>query len=109
MELYSNMYQYLRQSKLKGYWGMKTSGEVSYTEKLDLNASFVKAMSAGMQSKEETAVQEKLGKIRAKLKAGARLTAMGAVSAWTHSSFQTALRVWRKSPSPMDAKNSSAE
>lgn len=75
MELYSNMYQYLRQSKLKGYWGMKTSGEVSYTEKLDLNASFVKAMSAGMQSKEETAVQEKLGKIRAKLKAGARLTA----------------------------------
>lgn len=75
MELYSNMYQYLRQSKLKGYWGMKTSGEVSYTEKLDLNASFVKAMSAGMQSKEETAVQEKLGKIRTKLKAGARLTA----------------------------------
>lgn len=74
MELYSNMYQYLRQSKLKGYWGMKTSGEVSWTEKLDLNASFARAVSPGMQSNEDAAVQEKLGKIRSKLKAGARLT-----------------------------------
>lgn len=75
MELYSNMYQYLRQTKLKGYLDMKESGEVSWTEKLDLNASFARAISPGMQSKENAAVQEKLGKIRAKLKAGAKLTA----------------------------------
>lgn len=74
MELYNNMYQYLRQTKMAGYWDMKESGEVSWLEKINLNASSVKAVYPGMQSNEETAVQEKLGKIRAKLRAGARLT-----------------------------------
>lgn len=74
MELYNNMYQYLRQTKMQGYWEMKESGEVPLTEKMDLHASFAKAISSRGKSSDETAVQAKLGKIRAKLKAGARLT-----------------------------------
>ncbi|MDE6961470.1 MAG: hypothetical protein K2P27_11500, partial [Lachnospiraceae bacterium] len=74
MELYNNMYQYLRQTKMQGYWEMKESGEVPLTEKMDLHASFAKAISSGGKTSDETAVQAKLGKIRAKLKAGARLT-----------------------------------
>lgn len=74
MEIYSNVYQYLRQSKMEGYWGMKTSGEIPWTEKMDLNAPFAKIVYPGMKSSEETAIQQKLGKIRAKLRAGARLT-----------------------------------
>lgn len=74
MELYSNAYQYLKQKKMKGYVEMKASGNLSWTDKIDLNASLTKALSPGMKSNEEMAVQEKLGKIRAKLRSGARLT-----------------------------------
>lgn len=48
MEYYSNAYQYMKQKKIQAY--------------------------PEMESSEETAVQEKLGKIRAKLQSGARLT-----------------------------------
>ena len=37
MEIYSNVYQYLRQEKLEGLWGMKKSGVLSLTDKMDLN------------------------------------------------------------------------
>lgn len=74
MEIYSNVYQYLRQEKLEGLWGMKKSGICSLTDKMDLNAAFTKAVYPGMISNEEAAVKEKLCKIRAKLRSGARLT-----------------------------------
>ncbi len=74
MELYNNIYQYLRQTKMEGYWGMKESGELSWMEKVNLNASFTKAVSSGTKSNDEMAIQRKLGKIRAKLRSGARLT-----------------------------------
>ena len=74
MEYYSNAYQYLKQKKMQNWLEMKVSGEVSWTDKIALDASPAQALSPGMKSGEETAVQEKLGKIRAKLQAGARLT-----------------------------------
>lgn len=74
MELYNNVYQYLKQTKMKGYWGMKESGDLSWTDKIDLNASIAQGVRSGMTDNEEMKIQEKLGKIRAKLRAGARLT-----------------------------------
>ena len=74
MEIYSNVYQYLRQEKLEGLWGMKKSGVLSLTDKMDLNVAFAKAVYPGMISNEEAAAQDKLCKIRAKLRSGARLT-----------------------------------
>lgn len=74
MEYYSNAYQYLKQKKMLSYLEMKTSGDLSWTDKIDPGVSPTQALSLGMKSSEEMAVQEKLGKIRAKLQSGARLT-----------------------------------
>ena len=74
MEYYSNAYQYLKQKKMLSYLEMKTSGDLSWTDKIDPGVSPTQALSPGMKSSEEMAVQEKLGKIRAKLQSGARLT-----------------------------------
>ncbi len=74
MELYSNAYQYLKQKKMKSYVKMKTSGDLAWTDKIDLNASFAKALNGGRKSSEETAVQEKIAGLRAKLLSGARLS-----------------------------------
>ena len=74
MEYYSNAYQYLKQKKMLSYLEMKTSGDLSWTDKIDPGVSPTQALSSGMKSSEEMAVQEKLGKIRAKLQSGARLT-----------------------------------
>ncbi len=74
MEYYSNAYQYLKQKKMLSYLEMKTSGDLFWTDKIDPGVSPTQALSPGMKSSEEMAVQEKLGKIRAKLQSGARLT-----------------------------------
>lgn len=74
MELYSNAYQYLKQKKMKGYVEMKKSGALSWTDKIDPNASFVKVLNSGLKSCEEAGVQEKIGQLRAKLLSGAGLT-----------------------------------
>ncbi len=74
MEYYSNAYQYLKQKKMLSYLEMKTSGDLSWTDKIDPGVSPTQALFPGMKSSEEMAVQEKLGKIRAKLQSGARLT-----------------------------------
>ncbi len=74
MELYSNVYQYLKQKKMQGYWKMKKSGELSWTDKIDLHDSFMQAVCQGLTDNKETAVQEKLAGIRAKLSAGSRLS-----------------------------------
>ena len=75
MKFYNNVYEYLRQTKLEGYWGMKKSGSLSLTEKMDLNTSFLDALNPGKRtSEDEAAVQKKLGTIRAKLRSGSRLS-----------------------------------
>lgn len=74
MEYYSNAYQYLKQKKMQCYLEMKASGELSWADRLDPDAAPAQALHAGMKSREETAAQEKLGKIRTKLQSGAGLT-----------------------------------
>ena len=60
--------------KMKSYVKMKTSGDLAWTDKIDLNASFAKALNGGRKSSEETVVQEKIAGLRAKLLSGARLS-----------------------------------
>lgn len=75
MNFYSNVYEYLKQTKLEGYWEMKKSGSVSLTEKMDLNVSFLNVLRPESRTSEsEMEVQKKLGAIRSKLRAGSRLS-----------------------------------
>lgn len=74
MEIYSNVYQYLKQNRMEGLLGLKKSGVYLWTDKLDANGPLGKVLSAGMLGSEDKAVKEKLAKIRAKLRSGARLT-----------------------------------
>lgn len=75
MEIYSNVYQYLRQNRMEGLLGLKQSGVYLWTDKLNTSSPLSKAVGPGMFGSEEQAVREKLAKIRAKLRSGARLTA----------------------------------
>ncbi len=96
MEYYSNAYQYLKQKKMLSYLEMKTSGDLSWTDKIDPGVSPTQALSPGMKSSEEMAVQEKLGKIRAKLQSGARLTGAEKEYQNTIPSFTVRLWLWKR-------------
>ena len=84
MEIIGNRNQYLKSLKLEQYWDMKKSGAISIMEKVDVHASSVKGIGSDQEKEQERAIQKKLNKIKAKLRAGARLT--GAERSEEHTS-----------------------
>ena len=74
MEIIGNRNQYLKSLKLEQYWDMKKSGAISIMEKVDVHASSGKGIGSDQEKEQERAIQKKLNKIKAKLRAGARLT-----------------------------------
>lgn len=74
MDIMRNRQEYLKSLKLEQYWDMKKTGLMGITEKVDVNGSSVKGIQGQQEDEQDRAIQKKLSKIRAKMRAGARLT-----------------------------------